>query len=322
MKLEDFIKSQEDYGAPGKSRVRVALCADRNFMRPLGITMTSVLKHNLGAEIYIFCDSIKEDDKQRLLRTVTRYEAVCHIFFVNMKLLEGFPTASQWSSAIYFRFFAAEAVQGGRLVYLDSDILCRKNLEHLWELNLQGGYLGAVEDTYDSLEQLEARWQRIGIPGGGKYFNSGMLLIDLDKWHEMNISERAIELLHKEPGRWRSPDQDVLNFLYHGKVCWLDKDYNLIQMKSMGSENTALVHFAGCKPWWWNGRGNKKFIDEYMELYQDSAWSDVNILSPCSVTDVRLLSKHYWKNGSYVASIAWHARYLAAKLFGYWGRDW
>lgn len=71
--LRQFIKGEERFCSGGGSGIHVAFGADRNFARPLGGAVTSVLAHNPGADIYIFTDELDAADKERLLRTADKY---------------------------------------------------------------------------------------------------------------------------------------------------------------------------------------------------------------------------------------------------------
>ena len=56
------------------------------------------------------------------------------------------------------------------------------------------------------------------------YFNSGVILIDVNKWNEANITECCIQLLSKK--RWKYLDQDILNIVLNKKVVLLEERYN------------------------------------------------------------------------------------------------
>lgn len=166
-----------------------------------------------------------------------------------------------------------------RLMYVDADAVVIDSLRELSQWKLGDKALGAVTELtfFDRAEETIAEhWRHIGAVGNS-YFNAGMLLIDMDKWHEMRISERAFELIQSNPDRWRiSQDQDVLNALYMGRVCWLPGHYNL-HCQDGGNqeipEGTVIVHYAATpKPW---SKCCQNLASPWRRIAAASEWRDV-----------------------------------------------
>ena len=56
------------------------------------------------------------------------------------------------------------------------------------------------------------------------YFNSGILLINIDEFRKCNIAEQCLELSVKND--FQFPDQDMLNITCYKKVKYLDSRWN------------------------------------------------------------------------------------------------
>jgi lipopolysaccharide biosynthesis glycosyltransferase len=82
--------------------------------------------------------------------------------------------------------------------------------------------VAAVYDNYVKSQPL------LGIFDEGEYFNSGMLLIDVEKWREQNISEKVMEYLLKYPERIKFVDQCGLNAVLNGNWMKLPARFNRI----------------------------------------------------------------------------------------------
>ncbi|MHC5828967.1 MAG: glycosyltransferase family 8 protein, partial [Nostoc sp.] len=69
-------------------------------------------------------------------------------------------------------------------------------------------------------------YQELGISPESKYFNSGVLVMNLKKWREDQIFEKVIEYLtiNKQYVRWH--DQDALNAILAGKWGELEPGWN------------------------------------------------------------------------------------------------
>jgi lipopolysaccharide biosynthesis glycosyltransferase len=144
-------------------------------------------------------------------------------------------------------------LDAAKVLYLDPDILVLDDLEVLWETDLEGAVLGAVEDHIDALLKIgEPRLNE--VPRVQSYFNAGVLLINVARWREDRISERALEYLNKHP---RSPyaDQDALNVACDGVWKKLDgrwnfHDHHFEKKLSEMTERPGIVHFVtNLKPW-------------------------------------------------------------------------
>lgn len=71
------------------------------------------------------------------------------------------------------------------MLYLDSDILVLDDIVHLYDQPLNGKTIGAVIDP----GQTKAL-KRLGIESDAYYFNSGVMVIDIDRWNEKMITEK------------------------------------------------------------------------------------------------------------------------------------
>ena len=72
------------------------------------------------------------------------------------------------------------------------------NLSALWKTDLDGKVLGAVEDTLSP--RLERRDPELDkVPRVARYFNAGVLLIDLERWRKEYVTERALHYLEMHP---------------------------------------------------------------------------------------------------------------------------
>jgi lipopolysaccharide biosynthesis glycosyltransferase len=194
------------------------------------------------------------------------------------------------SRATFARLLAAEAVPTGvaRLVYLDADLLLRRSIGPLFEVDLQGCALAACVDlnTPTVGQGLHAR-DRVDVDPRSSYFNAGVLVIDVDMWKREQLTERALRVIQQHEGHLPLGDQDVLNILLH--ECWhrLPAEWNLLwggwgrrpdPARVTGTpldefeharRDPAIVHFAGSlKPWHprYGGRLSSTWFAEWQRV--------------------------------------------------------
>jgi len=246
----------------------MVLASDEAFAMPLATTLRSVVEANpkfWPLEFYILEDGFREETKKKVLNSLPEGSARLHWTPVEMSLFAGFSGGYELdlTKITYARLLIPRIVPASvsKLLYLDADLLVLKDLRSLWETDLGGAVIGAVSDFYlHSSHLAEGRDPRLernshplykGLPDVKDYFNSGVLLIDLDKWRKEGISEKALDYLNRFP---HSPhmDQDALNFACDGRWKKLDPQWNAQdhRQRPIGRTGTGIVHFVTrWKPW-------------------------------------------------------------------------
>lgn len=184
------------------------------------------------------------------------------------------PTPGQFTSAVYLRLTIGEQLPAvNRALYLDVDLIIRSDLRPLLFHEMEGLALGAVVDPIQpDLEHGYALpgWRQLGVPGDRQYFNSGVMLLDLDRCRQDKVFERAHHFLVESPERAACLDQDALNWVMNDDWLRLDNRWNTLAVSTyfgpdryseaepwlgleelVRQESTAAVlHFAGPhKPW-------------------------------------------------------------------------
>lgn len=76
-----------------------------------------------------------------------------------------------------------------RALYLDSDMVVTQSLHDLFNLDMRGYPVAAVQDSVLARTEWEHPIDLHTTP----YFNSGMLLADLAQWREHNIAEQLLK---------------------------------------------------------------------------------------------------------------------------------
>ena len=67
------------------------------------------------------------------------------------------------------------------------------DITKLWETDLQDHILAAVEDA-----GFHQRLEKMGIKTkSNRYFNSGLMLINVKKWLEENVTERVFQFIEE-----------------------------------------------------------------------------------------------------------------------------
>lgn len=259
--------------------MHVLFSVDRAYVAPLCVAITSLLSHQRGRPVTI--SVIVEDaacaDIARIRAAVAPFDGVSLAF---LKLADttyrGFPVSDHFTTAAYVRLFLSDILPASvdKVLYLDADLVVCADLLPLWETDVTGYALAAVPDP------LSRDHAGIGVTERRRYFNSGVMLINLRHWREHAAIDQFAHCIAGHAGRLRYFDQDVLNICFGvpGLVRYLDYTWNFqpriaeVAPGALGLGGPAfvrlraapcIVHFTTrMKPW--------RFEDEvhYKEVYQ------------------------------------------------------
>ena len=261
--------------------IPVLFCIDGNFWQHLGVTLVSMLRSNPKNTFRILLVSAAEMDPARLaeLRSVVRdgRSTLEAMVYKGAAEYEHLPTHDHLTFAMYLRLFMTEYLDPAleRIIYLDSDLIVRGDLSELWQMDLQGAYVGGAPEPYSESQRAPFGFGRQDL-----YVNSGVLLIDLEQWRRDHLLARFVKFAIANRERLKSPDQDILNSVCRGRVRNIGFEWNwqalfprfapeelgLTAERYAELRATAkIVHYTSrYKPWFY------RWEPHYKELYYEA----------------------------------------------------
>ncbi|MDQ0509548.1 glycosyltransferase family 8 protein [Ancylobacter amanitiformis] len=219
------------------------------------VELTAVMLASLAAnarddytKVYVFGDRLTVAEKAALRASYPLDNLVMiDLTEEDMRFLAGMPIALHVSRTTYARFLMPFRVDQDetRLLYIDCDAIVNDSLRPLRDIDMQGLAVGAVHD--DARRRENRHFERnlaIGLPADTNYFNAGILLIDLVKWREEKLTERASQFATEHPNL-PVLDQDALNGALSGQWLVLDERWNLHRRLEKGVYKGPPVDWAG-----------------------------------------------------------------------------
>lgn len=272
--------------------IEIGLCTDENYAMPCGICITSILENNknIPVRIHILTEKLSSGSIQKFRKTASLYNQQIEIHIIDFSIFNHYPTTSQFQKSIYFRFLFPAILPNSinKLLYIDCDTIINNELLTLWNTDLKNYYCGVIEDQGSDDIRIHNR-----IDLHENYFNSGILLINLDLWRKNMISEQCMQYIQKNPEKCIYPDQDALNVILQKKIYWLHFKYNLQEnlfwrkellflRKEKWSEieeakiKPTIIHFCGfIKPW---HKDCKHPLTQIFIYYKKiSLWKDIKL---------------------------------------------
>jgi len=172
------------------------------------------------------------------------------------------------SHMAYCRILLPQLLDVPRLVYLDCDLLVFRDLSVLFDLPLSSGKLVAAvpdSETLSLADDSSVIANTMKLSAEGSYFNSGVMLMDLDGLRKQDFFERAVEFLNSRAGDYRFWDQSAINFLLHGQIDTLAEYWNRPSWRFDSQENNDLncvLHYTTRVPWFGGPRTPSQVLFE------------------------------------------------------------
>lgn len=272
--------------------IHLALTFDNNFLRQFYALLCSVFSNNKDNNFtfHVIATGLTLEEKGEIEKYIKANYSFIFFYEIDENLANRFVlTNSNYSSATYYRLFFSYLLDNSisKLLYIDTDTLVVNNLKELYATDLGKYPVGAVYDIYVKKNPT------IGIEVEGKYFNAGVLLINLDEWRKQEISEKTIEFLLKYPEKILYVDQDALNFVLINNWYPLDFKYNLMysyipkdtSMKDLNIfiKDKVIIHFTLQRPWFLVCRNRFRFL--YAFYLKQSPSLNKKVLKPFSFND-------------------------------------
>lgn len=243
--------------------------------------MLQSLNVNINSDVNIYCifDSLKEKNRQ-LLEKYFRNSRLKLVFIeFDKTVLPTLPIRKDdhVSPAAFFRIWLPEILKDlKQVLFLDSDIVINGNIEDLLSLQIENFAIAAVPDLGMSIEKKIG----LGIKPDRLYFNSGVMILNLEYFRKHNLTERISEFIKNKPQLCEFWDQDAFNGILKGDFYQLDYRYNVQSVfYERFSEDPLIkktltrpvvIHFTGggiCKPWLYNNTHPfKKMYYKYLDM--------------------------------------------------------
>lgn len=194
-----------------------------------GTSITSLFennKHFQEIRVFILGEGLLPDSVKKLRETGQRYQR--QIVFVDTAALIGKMQAANMpayrgSYAANMRLFLPELLDGSvhRVLYLDADTIVAGKLDDLVSVSMEDYPAAMAQDSLVRFHKL-----RLGFSKKEPYFNSGVILFDMEQWKKEQCSEKITEHVKKVRAYYPSPDQDLLNVVCRGRIKTLPPEYN------------------------------------------------------------------------------------------------
>lgn len=243
------------------AQINVALCIDDNLIRRLPPLIYSIAKHNQDLNLYLVYYRLTAASRAALLQ-LADYFPQLHFKLRRVskelhQLIEPIDLSkAKLPVATYHRVLLPHILPDvSRVIYLDTDTQVMASLQSLWQTKLAGNFLGATGDIAPYLSPAEnPNWPHPMFGNQGEnYFNSGVLLMDLDLMRQYHVAFKVIKTALDTAQLFVQADQDAHNLYYFNAYHRLDIKYNygtpVFDYDVRSFDDIVILHHYVNKPW-------------------------------------------------------------------------
>ncbi len=240
-----------------KEKKAIVLAANHAYAEQVVTTIKSICYHNRSIRFYLINSDFPNEWFKQLNKRLEGYDSEIINCRVTSEQISRYKTDISYT--VFLRYFISDFVKEDKALYLDCDLVVTKNLDNLFETDLQDYPLAAVRDYGGRVYY------------GREMFNAGVLLINNRLWKQENMSQRLIDLTNEWHDKVDQADQSILNMLFENRWIEMGFDNNHVVIHRQftdyelpaGQDYPGIIHYLSHrKPW----------FDLAAQTYRDVWW--------------------------------------------------
>jgi lipopolysaccharide biosynthesis glycosyltransferase len=197
---------------------------------------------------------------------------------------------------------------------MDVDVVVRRDIKELCNEDLGSYSLGAVPEYTNVLDEHK---KELGLSKKHKYFNAGILLLNVKSFREKGILREIVSMTLEVKPKYQ--DQDIFNLYFENNYKILDSKYNVsywmwkynqeepLKEITDSIQKPFIVHYSTFKPWkdldvikgnyFWKYARMTPFYEKIFEKFLINKTNKIsdnnleNIKSSKSISNIRLGKK-------------------------------
>ena len=263
------------YRAEGSKEIPIFFAVDDGYCPFLAVAIQSLIDNSSAQNTYlikILNTDISEENKEKIGKYKRENVDIEFVDLTNYieKVKDKLYTRDYYSKTTYFRLFLPNLYpQYDKVLYLDSDIVILDDIAKLYNTEMGDNLVAAAPDDVIQFNEVFQEYVEkvVGVADHKRYFNAGILLMNLDEMRKFEFQEKFIYSLDRITFAV-AQDQDYLNRLCKGRVKLIDRIWNRMPIADpkIKTEDVKLVHYnLAFKPWHFEDILYKEFFWRYAQ---------------------------------------------------------
>ncbi|MBD0381570.1 glycosyltransferase family 8 protein [Paenibacillus sedimenti] len=248
-------------------KIHIISSSNDNYAIHLCVMLNSLLMNKSAhskIHIWIIDGDISPENKNNIKKVVQKYNTELTYLSVDHKLLDGLEGKQYKSKDDYYKLYTPQLLNKNirKALYLDCDLIVEDDITKLWNNDIDRYYLAAVIQP-----TTESRKRKLRLPEDSVLFNTGVMLLNLDKWRKNRISDKILQFIRNNSAILTTLEQEAQNVILHKKWLQLNPKWNYSTklLKVMPHLKPSIIHYTGSKKPWNVGHPLQAYYFKYLK---------------------------------------------------------
>lgn len=256
-------------------KIQIVCASDSNFSIPLYVMLKSLFYNTRSfVDIYILDGGITIEIIDKIRKMFSKSNFNINIIKINDDLLSDcLKVSERITRATYYRLLIPDILENlNKVIYLDCDLIVNYDIQFLWDLDIENKAIAAVTEMNKKALYVSSPWglklyKKLHIPEKNKYFNAGVLIMNLKKWRKYSYAAKMFNYLEENREFILWHDQDALNAIlwndwfelkpqwnvmsaFYGYRSWSDSPFSEMEYNQIKNK-PYIIHYTNGKdkPW-------------------------------------------------------------------------
>ncbi|WP_231459349.1 glycosyltransferase [Pedobacter sp. Leaf132] len=262
------------------NRISIVLVCDDYYAILLGAFLKSIeLNHKTEEiiDVYIVDDNISAKSKRKIIESLNSDKMKLNWMLMKDIIPENIQlplVSNSYPINTYIRvlipYFIPQHID--KIIFLDVDMIMLEDISKLWNIDIGNKIIGAVSDTIGPIVKTIGagieNHVELGLDANEKYFNAGLIVINVDKWKAEKITEKTFEAINNNKKYAALGDQYGLNISLIGQWYHVDPLWSCFSVNTI--KKPYLVHYFNIKPIFKDYSYN--YREEFFYYLNQTAW--------------------------------------------------
>ena len=268
-----------------EDNIILTMNCDNDYIILMAALLKSIEVHHKSGEhidVYMTGDDITDKSKKMMLRSIDSKMFTIHWMTIEEAIPEGMSLPydrNLFPATVYMRLFMPYTIPNEikKVLYLDVDMIALEDISNLWNIDISDYVVGAVVDcrvpTLDNSWGGVLNYKELGLDGKHPYVNSGLQLMNIEKYKEQQMGPRIIDVINNNIKYAEYAEQYALNTILPN-IKWLqlaDKWNHFSTEEYL--DHQGIVHFISRKPIHSTYKGKPIYRDLFFKYLNQTAWA-------------------------------------------------
>ncbi|GAB3937221.1 glycosyltransferase family 8 protein [Mucilaginibacter myungsuensis] len=267
-----------------QTTIPIVVVTDEHYVILLGVLLKSIeANHKTGEKIHVYAigDGVGKESQRKLADSVSK-----DMFTITWSKMDDIIPAgvtlpldhTSFPLTTYLRLFIPNVVPPGtkKALFLDVDMLVLEDISKLWNQDTGDYVIAAVQDprllTVDNEWGGIANYKELNLKPKTKYFNAGLLVVNIPQWTEQNLTQRILDCVNDNIKFANYPDQYGLNVVLANQWYELDHRWNYFASETL--KDPFLIHFVSRKPIYTTYTNNPYYKELFEKYRLQTEWKN------------------------------------------------